>query len=386
MESHSKKSKIVEDADYVQVERSTIVPNDDVMNAPPHMLAKDVEGQTGKIRSRNVRVRTKNTLEKTVVLNDEETRRPPNMRNPQGEITVDLSPKTNESHLHSTEQEVRDQVQRSVVQNDIGSTPGNSVPYSTRIVDSAAAELRQKTTTIINDFEASLGAVVGYANEPLLPLIKACHPLQDIIVNLSFYVHLAINETPEQPPDSLTIDESAAIRLYTIEWDNGQRSLYSMLNYTLKNDTRENLRPYFKYMKLFLTALSKLPCVPPLTIWRGVTKDLSAQFPPGTSVIWWPFSSCTTELTVLENNMYLGTAGDRTLFSVEVMNGRTIKAHSHFVTEDEILLLPGTQMIVQSQFSPASNLHIIHLKQVKPEEVLLELPFEGIIKVSDNLF
>jgi hypothetical protein len=34
-------------------------------------------------------------------------------------------------------------------------------------------------------------------------------------------------------------------------------------------------------------------------------------------------------------------------------------------------------MEVQSQLSPAPGLHIIHLKQIKPIETLLELPFEG---------
>ncbi|CAF4311960.1 unnamed protein product, partial [Adineta steineri] len=56
---------------------------------------------------------------------------------------------------------------------------------------------------------------------------------------------------------------------------------------------------------------------------------------------------------------------------------RTIKAHSHFVTEDEILLLSGTHMVAQSQLSPADNLYIIHLKQVVPKTTLLEPPFEG---------
>jgi hypothetical protein len=154
-----------------------------------------------------------------------------------------------------------------------------------------------------------------------------------------------------------------------------------MLNHTLKKCEREELRPYFKYMKLFLTALAKLPCVPPVTVWRGVTKNLSAGFPPGTPVTWWAFSSCTTEMTVLENNMYLGNTGARTLFSVEIINGRTIRAHSHFVTEDEILLLPGTYMEVQSQLSPAPDLHIIHLRQKIPEKVLLEPPFAGMLSI-----
>jgi hypothetical protein len=158
------------------------------------------------------------------------------------------------------------------------------------------------------------------------------------------------------------MDESAAIRLYTIEWNEPHQSLYSMLNHTLKKADRENLRPYFKYLKLLLTALAKLPCVPQLTIWRGVNMDFSAEFPSGTSVTWWAFSSCTAALTVLENNVYLDNTGKRTLFSVEALNGRSIRAHSHFVTEDEILLLPGTRMIVISQLSPAQDLHVIHLK------------------------
>jgi hypothetical protein len=73
----------------------------------------------------------------------------------------------------------------------------------------------------------------------------------------------------------------------------------------------------------------------------------------------------------------LATAGERTLFSVEAINGRIIRAHSHFDYEDEILLLPGTFMAVHSHISPAPDLHIIHLKQLKPIKTLLELPFEG---------
>ena len=228
-------------------------------------------------------------------------------------------------------------------------------------------------TGIYDDLEP----IIGYAVEPLLSLAEACAPLDNILHEILFYVQMALDETSAEPLDGLTVDESAAIRLYTIEWEVPHRSLYSMLNYTLKNAPRAELQPYHKYLKLFLTAVVKLPCVPPVTVWRGVTKDLSAEFPRGTLVTWWAVSSCTTELTVLENNMYLGTTGERTLFSVEAFNGRTVRAHSHFVTEDEILLLPGTHMEVQSIFSPAADLHIVHLKQIKPTVTLLELPFEG---------
>jgi hypothetical protein len=241
------------------------------------------------------------------------------------------------------------------------------------------------TTTDVNiDTETDLGPIVGYAKEPLLPLVKACAPLASIIHNLWFYVQLALHETPEEPSNGLTIDESASIRLYTIEWQRPHRSLYSMLNDTLKTVDRNDLRPYFKYLKLFLTALAKLPCIPSQTVWRGVTEDLRMDFPPGNLVTWWAFSSCTRTMAVLDD-MYLGHRGPRTLFSVEAINGRTISAHSHFVNEDEILLLPGTHMVVQSRLNPAPDLYIIHLKQAIPKETLLELPFEGILNIFNHL-
>ncbi|CAF4280508.1 unnamed protein product, partial [Rotaria sordida] len=87
---------------------------------------------------------------------------------------------------------------------------------------------------------------------------------------------------------------------------------------------------------------------------------------------------CTTSLKILQSDLYLGTVGTRTLFSIETINGRVIRSHSHFTTEDEILLLPGTFLEVKSQFNPASDLHIIHLKQKIPPDALFQSPFENI--------
>ena len=151
-----------------------------------------------------------------------------------------------------------------------------------RIVEIISIEENLPTENININTGADL-TLVEYAKEPLLPLVKACAPLVDIIHNLWFYVQLALNEIPEEPPNKLTVDESASIRLYTMEWQKPHRSLYSMLNATLKTSDRNDLRPYFNYLKLFMIALAKLPCVPQQTVWRGVTKDLNADFPP-----WYP--------------------------------------------------------------------------------------------------
>ena len=384
MQGYTQNWEVVKSRTYVPTE-TTIMPLDEISDYVLHELIQagnvpmpateiSINNEPNDFQPdvyRDICIQTDDT---TVIRNRKEARHRRHKSGRHGNARSNTKHKRNKSsHANSVREEELD---RNLV---------------TVTVPIAADEEYIKTTDehIIATYEApskvdeNISPILGYADEPLLSLADACAPLTDLLHNLSFYVQLALGETPEEPPDGLTIDESAAIRLYTIEWESPHRSLYSMVNFHLKNVDREKLLPYFKYIKLFLTALVKLPCVPPLTVWRGVTKNLSKDFPPGTSVTWWAFSSCTTEMTVLENNMYLGYEGDRTLFSVEVMNGRTIKAHSHFVTEDEILLLSGTQMVVQSQLNPAPELHIIHLKQVIPTEPTLEQPFEGNVRSSN---
>lgn len=220
--------------------------------------------------------------------------------------------------------------------------------------------------------------IIGYAQEPLLSLTDACKSLVGIVENILHYASIALETTADKPADGLTRDESASIRLYTMEWAKDRKSLYNILNKTLRTTDRAQLRPWFKYLKLFLTALVKIPSAPSQTVWRGVRQNIRDEFPPGKEVTWWSFSSCTTTLTVLENELYLGHTGERTLFSVEVFNGRDINQHSYFKTEDEILLLPGTHMEVRSQFNPTTDMYIIHLRQTIPKTLLLELPFESI--------
>ena len=95
----------------------------------------------------------------------------------------------------------------------------------------------------------------------------------------------------KSPTDGLTQDESAAICLYTMEWDNGTtepyNSLYAHLNQTLKKADRNKLRPRFRYLKLLLIALPKLPSVSHEMIWCGVSQDISADYSPETESTWW---------------------------------------------------------------------------------------------------
>ncbi|CAF3618490.1 unnamed protein product [Rotaria sp. Silwood1] len=161
---------------------------------------------------------------------------------------------------------------------------------------------RENARLVIPDSKdpKAVDPITGYAQEPLLPLATACTPLIPIIFNILHYVSIALENTPHYPSDGLTSDESASIYLYTMEWSGGRRSLYTILNETLRTPDREQLKPWFKYLKLLLTALVKIQCASQQTVWRGIRKNLSPEFPRGTQVIWWGLSSCTTTLPSIE--------------------------------------------------------------------------------------
>lgn len=104
-----------------------------------------------------------------------------------------------------------------------------------------------------------LKPISGYEREPLMSLEEVCKPLEHLFDHeLTQNIVIAkMNST--EPEHGLTQDESASIHLYTMEWDVRENSLYMILNQTLRLVDRVKLRPWYRYLKLFLTALFKLP-------------------------------------------------------------------------------------------------------------------------------
>ncbi|CAF1690120.1 unnamed protein product, partial [Adineta ricciae] len=134
-----------------------------------------------------------------------------------------------------------------------------------------------------------------------------------------------------------------------MEWQVHDNSLYAVLNRSLRLADRRKLQPWFRYLKLFLTALFKLPPTKQV-LWRGIPEDLSALYPKGKQLAWWGVSSCSSSISVLQSPQYAGTSGARTMFSIESNRGKLIREHSYFQHEDEILLPPGIYLEVVDKF------------------------------------
>ncbi|CAF3676944.1 unnamed protein product [Rotaria sp. Silwood1] len=215
-----------------------------------------------------------------------------------------------------------------------------------------------------------LAPIEGYENTPLVSIEDAIKPLVSIVPKVQRNVHI-VKQNCKHPKDGLTTDESASIMLYTYESMPHEHSLYAILNETLRSEERQKIIPWFLYLRLVLTALARLPS-DRLFVNRGVRKDLHAEYPEGSTFIWWGFSSCTSSIKVLESEMFLGTAGTRTLFQIDCHTGKNIKNHSFLSKEDEILLLPARQFEVKSCLNSGNGLHIIHIKEIDPTYPLLE--------------
>ncbi|CAF1422896.1 unnamed protein product, partial [Didymodactylos carnosus] len=227
-----------------------------------------------------------------------------------------------------------------------------------------------------------LSPISDYANSPLLPLETSVKPLHHLVPNLNRCVYIAKQNTKNNL-DGLTSDEAASIHLYTMEWDESNQSLYSQLNRALRAVERETLIPYFSYLKLFLTALYKLPSIR-ATVWRGVKTHINSSYRSGMRIVWWGISSCTSSVSMLESETFLGKTGIRTLFSIECFNGKRINPYTYYKTEDEILLLPGSYFEVVSELDAGRDLHIIHMREITPPFPLIEPPF-GLPATEINL-
>ena len=143
-----------------------------------------------------------------------------------------------------------------------------------------------------------------------------------------------------------------------MEW--GKESFYRVLNRALRSEDRSSLKPWFAFLKLFDTALGKLPNERKV-IWRGVRNNISQKFKSDEEYTWWSVNSCSASVSVVKN--FLST--NSTLFLIEAKNGKDISNLTNYPNEDEVLLGPGTKLrVVGDALDHAGGLHVVHLREV----------------------
>ncbi|CAF4259542.1 unnamed protein product, partial [Rotaria magnacalcarata] len=215
-----------------------------------------------------------------------------------------------------------------------------------------------------------LPPIQGFETMPLVSLEEAVRPLVSLIPDLDHHVSVAKSNCKMPIADGLSIDESASIRLYTMEWKPKEKCLYVVLNKTLRSEDRQELKPWFLYLRLIIGSLLKIPSTSRHVL-RGVRLNLSPEHIKGQTLVWWAFTSCTDSVNMLNNKAMFGQTGDRTLFQIDCYSGKDIRQHSAYLMESEILLLPATQLLTVGYFDTGSGMHIIQLKETEPKFPLM---------------
>ncbi|CAF1010560.1 unnamed protein product [Adineta steineri] len=216
-----------------------------------------------------------------------------------------------------------------------------------------------------------LPPILGYEKEPLVSLEEAIDPLIPLVPEVE-RMAWTVKQNHFDGEHGLTNDEAASIMIYTLEWEPRHHSFYIFLNNTLQAANRQLLKPWFLYLRLITTSLTKLPSDSNrLMVYRGVKLDLSAQYLKGSIVTWWGFSSCTASVGILSNERFIGQSGARTLFNIDSSSAKSIKRYSFFPADEEVLLPPARQFQVIDSLNSGNGLHIIQLKEIEPKFSLI---------------
>ncbi|CAF1115149.1 unnamed protein product [Adineta steineri] len=162
----------------------------------------------------------------------------------------------------------------------------------------------------------------------------------------------------------LPVDQVSSIILYTMEAKAHEESVYYVLNQELRKKNLQELEPWLLYLRLILTALAHIPSSSK-TIYCGVTQDLRKEYQKGKTLFWWQFSSCTVSLHVLQNELFLGRKGPRTLFTIECNSGKDIRNYFKYQVEDEILLPAARQFKVISCLEQDEGHCLVQLKEIQ---------------------
>ncbi|CAF1328247.1 unnamed protein product [Adineta steineri] len=227
-----------------------------------------------------------------------------------------------------------------------------------------------KISTRFADIESicDRDAIDSYLNSPLVSFEEAIVPINNLVPGIAQYAATA-KLLSTAPADSLTEEESAAIYLYTMD-----SPLYGKLNSVMRSTHINHLKPYFLYLKLFCTALRKLPSEK-ATVWRGIRANISSTYVKGNYIVWHSPSSGSTDASVVTN--FLDKNSKCTLFQIDCRYGRSISKYSAFPTENEILLMPGTKLLVRNNPLQFNGFQLVQLEEtVNPnlKKMLTVLP------------
>ncbi|CAF4283433.1 unnamed protein product [Rotaria sp. Silwood2] len=167
----------------------------------------------------------------------------------------------------------------------------------------------------------------GYLDEPVLPLEDALEPFDGKINRLSYYIQEAKMRCHYPSEHNLTLDESAAIYIYTMKSDD--RCLQNYLQAALNSNDQNTLQAWFKYLKLFKTALDKLPTAK-AEVWQGGPFDekLKEQLNSKSLPLYTSLCSCSPSVNQIKDYLQKPVGNKMILLGYQSVNGKLVTGYT----------------------------------------------------------
>jgi hypothetical protein len=202
----------------------------------------------------------------------------------------------------------------------------------------------------------------GYLDEPLVSLEEALQPFDGDINQLYNHIHEAKTKCHYPSEHHLTRDESAAIYIYTMKWK--PECLHERLHAAWNSGNRSQLKPWFKYLKLFKSALDKLPDTKK-QIWQGIAYDehMKDKLSSKSSPLFSSLGSCSTSEDELKKYLHDKYGPQTILIGYDSVHGKSISQYGVDQDSHEVILWAGAKVGVAKMYEADGNGSLIyHLK------------------------
>ncbi len=187
-----------------------------------------------------------------------------------------------------------------------------------------------------------LRLIQGYENEPIVSLEEALGPFHGKIPHLSNHIKEAKTKCYYPAKPILTRDESAAIYIYTMKWGNG--CLYDHLQAAWESDDPLELKPWYKYLKLFKTAFDKLPDAKG-EIWQGKSHDanLREELNSNSSSLYVAMDLFSPSKSFVQEFLHNRGIKEKILIGFKSVGGKLLGEYSA-MNLNEVIVFPGTKL------------------------------------------
>lgn len=179
-------------------------------------------------------------------------------------------------------------------------------------------------------------SVNGETKGQMLPLADVLRSVSSRTDQLRELIRLAITKCHFPSEHHLTLDESAAIYLFTMKWE--KDSFYELLQRDLQSNDSSLVQSWSPYLQFFHSAVLKLPNTR-VKVWSRTTEDFCETLTIDNELVWSQPTLCSSSMEIIK---------DSRLCTIDTIYGKDISIYSHIPNRKDIILCAGTRLKVVS--------------------------------------